>query len=67
MNELTYEELKEFALALNELSAKRNQYLLDESNIKYRDENKKFLELDKSLLQKVKERIDILKGKDICQ
>lgn len=59
--EFSKEELKEFALALQELSSKRNQYLLDKTNIKYRKENEKYLNLDNELIRKVTNEIKRIK------
>jgi parvulin-like peptidyl-prolyl isomerase len=64
MTDLTYEQLKEIALALNMLSAQRNSYLVDESNDKYRDDIEKFLNMDRDLLKMVKEEIDLRKVED---
>jgi ribosomal protein S13 len=61
MEQLTYEQLKEIALALNMLSAQRNSYLVDENNDKYREEIEKFLNMDRDLLKMVKEEIDLRK------
>jgi hypothetical protein len=68
MENLTYEQLKEIALALNMLSAQRNSYLVDESNDKYREDIKNYLDMDRKLLKIVKEEIDLRKaeGKE-CQ
>jgi hypothetical protein len=68
MEKLTYEQLKEIALALNMLSAQRNSYLVDESNNKYREDIEKFLDMDRDLLKIVIKEIDIRKaeGKE-CQ
>jgi hypothetical protein len=60
--ELSHDELKEIALGLNLLSAERNCYLLDDDNIKYRDDIEKYLNMDKELVRKIKDNIDILKG-----
>lgn len=59
--EMTHEELKEIAMGLNLLSAERNCYLLDDDNIKYRDDIAKYLNLDKELIRKIKDNIDVLK------
>lgn len=61
MDYFTYEELKEIALGLNLLSAQRNIYLVDESNIKYRENIKKYLDLDNDLIRKIKNNINKLK------
>ena len=59
--EMTYEDLKEIAMGLNLLSAERNCYLLDDDNVKYRDDIQKYLDLDNKLIRKVKGSIDMLK------
>jgi hypothetical protein len=64
MENLTYEQLKEIALSLNMLSAQRNSYLVDESNDKYREDIKKFLDMDRELLKIVIKEIDIRKVED---
>lgn len=64
MKDLTYEQLKEIALALNMLSAQRNSYLVDESNDKYREDIEKFLNMDRELLKRVKEEIDLRKTEE---
>lgn len=64
MKDMTYEQLKEIALALNMLSAQRNSYLVDESNDKYRDDIEKFLDMDRDLLKIVKEEIDLRKTEE---
>jgi hypothetical protein len=68
MKDLTYEQLKEIALALNMLSAQRNSYLVDESNDKYREDIEDYLDMDRELLKVIKEEIEIRKseGKE-CQ
>lgn len=65
MKDLTYEQLKEIALALNMLSAQRNSYLVDESNDKYREDIEKFLNMDRELLKRVKEEIDLRKTEEL--
>ena len=62
--EFSKEELKEFALALQELSAKRYQYLLDKTNQKYRKDNEKYLKLDNDLIRKVTTEIKKLKEQE---
>jgi hypothetical protein len=62
MDNLTYEELKEIALSLNLMSAKRNDFKEDDTIDKYKEDNNKFLEMDKVLLQKVKNDMIKLKG-----
>ena len=62
MDNLTYEELKEIALSLNLMLAKRNDFKEDDTIDKYKKDNNKFLELDKVLLQKVKNNMIKLKG-----
>lgn len=64
MDNLTLDELKELALALNLMSAKRYEYKLDETIDKHKDDNEKFLRMDRDLLQKVKIEMDKLKGKE---
>jgi hypothetical protein len=64
MKDLTYEQLKEIALALNMLSAQRNSYLVDESNDKYREDIERFLNMDRELLKRVKDEIDLRKVED---
>lgn len=59
--EMTHDELKEIAMGLNLLSAERNYYLLDDDNIKYRDDIAKYLNLDKELIRKIKDNINALK------
>jgi hypothetical protein len=67
MENLTLDELKELALALNLMSAKRYEYKLDEGIDKYKTDNEKFLQMDRDLLQRVKSEIDKLKGTKECQ
>jgi len=59
--DLTKEQLKELALGLNLLSAQRNCYLLDDNNDKYKDDIKKYLDMDNDLIRKIKFEIDKLK------
>jgi hypothetical protein len=59
--ELSHEELKEIALGLNLLSAERNCYLLEDDNVKYRSDIEKYLNMDKELIRKVKDSIEVLK------
>jgi len=61
MDNLTYEELKEIALALNLMLAKRNDFKEDDTIDQYKENNNKFLEMDKKLLQKVKNHISKIK------
>jgi hypothetical protein len=65
MEQLTYEQLKEIALALNMLSAQRNSYLVDENNDKYREDIEKFLDMDRELLKIVLKEIDFKKSEEI--
>jgi hypothetical protein len=67
MGNLTLDELKELALALNLMSAKRYEYKLDEGIDKYKTHNEKFLKMDRDLLQRVKTEIEKLKGNKECQ
>lgn len=62
MDNFSKEELKELALGLNILSAQRNIYLVDESNVKYREDIQKYLDLDNELIRKIKNMIDELKA-----
>jgi len=59
--EFSKDELKEIALSLNLISAERNAYLLDDSINKYKENNNKYLEMDKILLNKIKLEIKRLK------
>lgn len=59
--EMTHDELKEVAMGLNLLSAERNCYLLEDDNVKYRDDIEKYLNMDKELIRKIKDSIDVLK------
>lgn len=61
MENLTLEELKELALCLNLISASRNAYNEDDTIDKYKEDNNKYLEMDKGLLIKIKNEIDKLK------
>ena len=61
MENLTLEQLKELALGLNELSTKRYKYLLDETNEKYREDNERFLQMDRDLIAKISQQIKILR------
>ena len=62
--ELSKEELKELALSLQELSAKRNQYLIDKTNQRYRKDNEKYLEMDNELIRKITNEIKKLKEQE---
>ena len=66
MEDLTYEELKEIALSLNLMSAKRNDFKLDKTIDKYKEDNNKFLEMDRVLLGKVKNDMAKLKELEEC-
>jgi hypothetical protein len=59
--ELNTNELREIALGLNLLASERNVYLLDDSNEKYKDNIKDYLDLDNELIRKIKQRINELK------
>jgi len=61
MENLTLEELKELALGLNLISASRNAYNEDDTVDKYKEDNNKYLEMDKNLLSKIKTEMDKLK------
>jgi hypothetical protein len=61
MDDFSKDEWKEIALGLNLLSSNRNLYLIDDSNIKYRDDNEKYLKMDNELIRKIKNKIDELK------
>lgn len=61
MENLTLEELKELALGLNLISASRNAYNEDDAVDKYKEDNNKYLEMDKNLLSKIKTEMDKLK------
>ena len=64
MENLTLDELKELALALNLMSAKRYEYKLNDTIDKYQNDNEKFLNMDRDLLNRIKADMDKLKGKE---